>query len=198
MNTEHFTNYWIGQEPTGPGHSPTLNQMPAYVDVAPLAFVGITDDDQLDFTFLTQQNSAATIQGWIKTVRAQGTKVLLSINSQQFASIQDPSGFAQTVQSAITECGVDGIDIDFEPPFQGQTLITVVKQLRATLGSGVILTAPVYSAWLACWTSSGSLPIPSITLQQWITRDIRGSTRPSRTSINMPRPLVARKGCPSA
>ncbi|MBZ5532538.1 MAG: hypothetical protein LAO20_13990 [Acidobacteriia bacterium] len=147
MNPEQFTSYWIGQEPTGPGHSPTLNQMPAYVDVAPLAFVGITSDDQLDFNFLTQQNSAATIQGWIKTVRAQGTKVLLSINSQQFAAIKDPSSFAQTVQNAITEWGVDGIDIDFEPPFQSPTLITVVKQLRSTLGSGTLMTAPVYSAW---------------------------------------------------
>ena len=84
MNTEYFTNYWIGEEPTCPGHSPTLNQMPPYVDVAPLAFIGITDDDQLDFSFLTQQNSAATIQGWIKTVRSQGTKVFSSINYQQF------------------------------------------------------------------------------------------------------------------
>jgi len=148
MNPEYFTNYWIGQEPTGPGHSPTLNQMPAYVDVAPLAFVGITEDDQLSFDFLTQQNSAETIQGWIKDVRAQGTKVLLSINSQQFASIQDPSSFAQTVKNAITEWGVDGIDIDYEPPSQSPTLITVVKELRTTLGSGTIMTAPVYSSWL--------------------------------------------------
>lgn len=198
MNTEYFTNYWIGEEPTGPGHSPTLNQMPPYVDVAPLAFIGITDDDQLDFSFLTQQNSAATIQGWIKTVRSQGTKVLLSINSQQFASIQDPSGFAQTVQSAITEWGVDGIDIDYEPPSQEQTLITVVKQLRTTLGSGVILTAPVYSAWLGMLDFLGQFADSLDYLQQWITRDIRDSKPPLTFSINMLRPLAAQKGCPSA
>lgn len=148
MNKEMLTVYWIGQEPTGPGKSPTLAQMPAYVDVVPLAFVGISPDFQsLDFGFLTQQNSAATIQGWIKEVRANGTRVLFSINTQQIADVPDPAAFARMVKATMAEWGVDGVDIDFEPPFESQTVLSVVSALRSTLGSGALLTAPIYSPW---------------------------------------------------
>ena len=58
---EVFINYWIGQEPNPP--SPTLNQMPLFVDIAPLAFVSITDDYQPSFDFLTQHLAASLIQG---------------------------------------------------------------------------------------------------------------------------------------
>ena len=76
--TETFVAYWIGQEPTPP--SPGLDQMPAYVDVAPLAFVNVDSSGELDFDFLCTTNSADTIKGWIKDVKANGnTKVLFSI-----------------------------------------------------------------------------------------------------------------------
>jgi len=149
MGQYRFTNYWIGQEPTGPGQSPTLNQMPSYVNVAPLAFVSINPSYQLDFTFLTQQNSAATIQSWTRQVRAQGTKVLLSINSDAFGQIPNASAFAQQVQSAVKTWGVDGVDIDFEPPYASDTVLNVVGAIRSALGSNALMTAPIYSAWLS-------------------------------------------------
>jgi hypothetical protein len=147
MKEEKFTCYWIGQEPTGPGKSPPLNQMPACVDVACLAFVSITEDDQLDFDFLTQQNSAAIIKGWIKELRARDIKVLLSINSQRFATIKYPAAFAQTVKKSVDEWQVDGVDIDYEPPSKSPTVIEVTKQLRTTL-KDALLIAPIYGAWL--------------------------------------------------
>ena len=145
---ETFTNYWIGQEPTGPGKSPTLNQMPPYVNVVPLAFVNVDENDQLDFGFLCQQNSAEVIQGWIKQVRANGTKVILSILSSRLGTIADPSAFADSVASAVDAWGVDGVDLDYEPPTYSSTLITVTNQLRQTLGTDAVITAPIYSAWL--------------------------------------------------
>lgn len=148
MAQYRFTNYWIGQEPTGPGQSPTLNQMPSYVDVAPLAFVTIDQNYNLNFSFLTQQNSAATIQGWIKQIRAQGTKVLLSIISDAFGKIPNPTSFAAQVKAAVTAWGVDGVDIDFEPPSANNNVLTVLSAIRSALGSQALMTAPVYSAWL--------------------------------------------------
>jgi hypothetical protein len=157
MSTQTFTNYWIGQEPTGPGQSPTLNEMPSYVDVVPLAFVGIDANEQLDFGFLTQQNSAETIQGWIKEVRANGTKVLFSINSQQLGAIKNPEAFAQNVAQNAAAWGVDGIDFDFEPPYTPNTLIEVVQNIRTAMGNNALLTAPIYSAWLGYLDFLGTL-----------------------------------------
>jgi hypothetical protein len=64
VSDEVFINYWIGQEPNPP--SPTLDQMPAYVDIAPLALVGIDSSYNLDFGFLTQHFPPSQIQGWLK------------------------------------------------------------------------------------------------------------------------------------
>ncbi|MBO2010949.1 glycoside hydrolase family 18 protein [Hymenobacter negativus] len=151
MSTEKSIIYWIGQEPTGPGQSPTLDQMPAAVSIVPLAFCGIdVATNSLTYGLLTEQNSAATIQGWIKTVRANGTKVVLSILSTAYEEV-DPQQFAQNVKRAVAEWGVDGIDLDYEPPTydpkKQQHVLAVVKALRLALGADALLMAPIYSAW---------------------------------------------------
>lgn len=149
MGKQVFINYWIGQEPNPP--SPTLNQVPAYVDIVPLAFVGIAEDYTLDFNFLTQHFSAQTIQGWIKTVQANGTKVLFSINDSKLGSIPSESlqAFIENVASNVTAWGVDGIDFDYEPPAASSTLVPLVTSLREALNPGSIFTAPIYEAWLS-------------------------------------------------
>lgn len=148
MRKEKFTCYWIGQEPTGPGQSPELNTMPSYVDVIPLAFVTIKEQ-QLDFAFLTQHNSASVIKGWVKEVRAKGSKVLLSIIGQELDSIADPAAFAKQIQEAMQEWEVDGIDFDYEPPnvHRLDNYVAVVQQARELLGNDVLLTMPIYQAW---------------------------------------------------
>lgn len=150
MSTETFVNYWIGQEPTPP--SPTLDTMPAYVDVAPLAFVTIDDSYELNFDFLCTTNSAATIQGWIKTVRANGTKVLFSINDQKLGSVPDVNAFVDNVVKNAVEWGVDGIDFDYEGWDEpSDTVIEVAKALRPALadalGTEPYFAAPVYFPW---------------------------------------------------
>ncbi len=149
MSKQVFINYWIGQEPTGPGQSPTLNQMPAYVDIVPLAFVGIDDNHELDFGFLTQQNSADTIKGWVKDVQANGTKVLFSILSDKFTSIPDKDidAFAKNVKKHVDDWGVDGVDIDFEPPSPNDNVLKVLHALKTTLGPDATFTTPIYSPW---------------------------------------------------
>lgn len=147
MSKEIFINYWSGGEPNPP--SPTLDQMPSYVDIAPLAFVGITPDYQLDFGLLTQHFSASQIQAWIKTVQANGTKVLLSILGRRLGSVPPgkQSAFVKSVAKSVAEWGVNGIDFDYEPPQDTTTLIPLIKALRDALPGGSVFTAPVYAAW---------------------------------------------------
>ena len=155
MSTETFVNYWIGQEPTPP--SPTLDTMPAYVQVAPLAFVTIDDSYELNFDFLCTTNPPDVIKGWIKTVRANGTRVLFSINDQKLGSVPDVNAFVENVVQNAIEWGVDGIDFDYEGwDSPSDTVIEVAQALRPAmakaLGTEPYFAAPVYSLWL------GSLP----------------------------------------
>lgn len=147
MSDEVFIDYWIGQEPNPP--SPTLDQMPAYVNIAPLAFVSIDDNYELAFGFLTQHFSAAEIQGWIKTIQANGAKVLLSINDQKLGSIPAASeaAFVANVVANVAAWGVDGLDFDYEPPENSATLVPLIDSLRSALPTGSVFTAPIYSPW---------------------------------------------------
>jgi Glycosyl hydrolases family 18 len=152
MSGETFINYWIGEEPTPP--TPTLDQMPAYVGVAPLAVVNIdAANNTLEFSDLCSTHSEASIKAAIKTVRARGTKVLFSINDVQLGSVPNVPVFVNNVVKAVLAWGVDGIDFDFEPPDEpSQTLVPVVTALRpalrAALGREPLLIAPIYSPWL--------------------------------------------------
>jgi hypothetical protein len=151
VSNETFVNYWIGQEPTPP--SPGLNEMPPEVDVAPLAFVTIDDQYALDFDFLCTTNSASVIQGWIKDVRANGTKVLFSINDTKLGTVPDVDAFVGGVAQQAVEWGVDGVDLDYEPSYlePSQTLLDVTKALRPALtdalGRDPLLTAPIWGLW---------------------------------------------------
>jgi hypothetical protein len=146
---EIMINYWIGQEPNPP--SPTLDQMPAYVDIAPLAFVGISNNYQLDFGFLTQHFSATQIQSWIKAIQKNGTKVLFSINDQKLGAIPSDkqAAFVQNVADNVRDWGVDGLDFDYEPPSDSKTLVPLIQALRAALPQGSVFTAPVYAPWIS-------------------------------------------------
>src|SRR3954453_13952585 len=150
MPTETFVNYWIGEEPTPP--SPKLSAMPPYVPVVPLAFVNITDDYQLDFAFLCKTNRIITIQGWIKEVRANGSKVLFSINDQKLGTVPDVGAFVDVVVENALEGGVDGVDFDYEGwDSPSDTVIEVARALRPALskaiGGDAYLSAPIYSPW---------------------------------------------------
>ncbi|MEI9928534.1 MAG: glycosyl hydrolase family 18 protein [Sphingomonas sp.] len=186
MSSEIFINYWIGQEPNPP--SPTLDQMPAYVDIVPLAFVMINSSYELDFGFLTQHFTAETIQGWVKTVQANGTKVLFSILDKKLGSIpaDKQQHFVDNVVANAAEWGVDGLDFDFEPPYDSPTLIPLIDALRAALPSGSVFTAPVYGAWRGFPICSRSWEAWSIMCRRWITRPIPASTARSAIANSTP------------
>ena len=153
MSQETFIAYWNGEEPTGPDHSPTLAQTPDSVDLIVLFYVLITDSGELDFSRLVLYNDQATIMGWMAEIRERQkdqprkTKFSLGILSSAFPQ-QDPATFAATVAAAAESWGVDGIDIDYEPPSTSPNIIPVVQAIRKALPAGSILSAPIYSAWI--------------------------------------------------
>lgn len=152
MPSETFVNYWIGEEPWPP--CPTLDQMPAYVNVVPLAFMLVSADYELDFdTILCKKHPAPAIQQWVKQVRANGSKVLLSINHERLGTVPDVPSFVDQVVSAAVDWGVDGVDFDYENWFEpSETMIEVVAATRTALtkalGREPYLAAPVYDRWL--------------------------------------------------
>jgi hypothetical protein len=153
MSNEIYIAYWSGEEPTGPGQSPTLDKTPDYVDIVPLFYVLINQDGSLDFNRLVLHNTQATIKGWMEEIRKRQqnqpkkTKFTLGILSSSFPS-QDPAKFAETVKSAVNDWGVDGVTVDFEPPDGDANILDVVKAIRVAIGANAIMTAPVYDAWM--------------------------------------------------
>jgi hypothetical protein len=150
LAAETYISYWAGEE-TAP--CPTLDKMPKYVDVVPLAFVVIDDDYKLDFDrFLCKVYPASKIQQWVKTVRANGSKVLLSINHEKLGSVPDVHAFVDQVVDAVVDWGVDGVDFDYEQWFEpSDTMIDVVTATRPALAKALgrepYLSAPVYYTW---------------------------------------------------
>ncbi len=125
--------------------------MPAYVDVAALAFVNVFPTGELDFRFLCKKNSSETIMRWIKDLKAKGdTKVLFSIMVGEIARVPMVE-FVQNVAKDAVLWDVDGVDLDFEPFAPEPALIKAAKALRPALrealGREPLITAPVYSPW---------------------------------------------------
>jgi Glycosyl hydrolases family 18 len=152
MSNEVYIAYWSGEEPTGPGQSPTLDKMPDYVDIVPLFYVLINQDGSLDFKQLVLFNNQAAIKGWMRDIRTRQknqpkkTKFTLGILSGDFP-FQNPASFSQTVKDAMDDWGVDGITVDYEPPDGDDRILDVVEAIRGAIGSGAIMTAPVYDRW---------------------------------------------------
>jgi hypothetical protein len=154
MSDEVYIAYWSGEEPTGPGQSPTLDKTPDYIDIVPLFYVLINDDGTLDFNRLVLHNSEETIKGWMEVIRQRQqnqkkkTRFTLGILSGSFPS-QDPDVFAKVVKAAVDDWGVDGVTIDYEPPDGDVKILDVVKAIRTAIGPQAIMTAPIYDAWMA-------------------------------------------------
>ncbi len=153
MSNETYIAYWSGEEPTGPGKSPTLDQTPDYIDIVPLFYVLINANGTLNFDRLVLHNSEQKIKGWMQTIRKRQqnqpkkTRFTLGILGDSFPS-QDPTTFAKTVKSAVTDWGVDGVTVDYEPPDGDVKIVPVVKAIRTAIGAKAIMTAPIYSSWM--------------------------------------------------
>ena len=110
MSNELYIAYWSGEEPTGPGKSPTLDMTPDYVDVVPLFYVILNSNGTLNFDRLVLHNSQATIKGWMQAIRTRQknqpkkTKFTLGILGDSFPA-QDPATFSKTVKAAVDDWG---------------------------------------------------------------------------------------------
>jgi hypothetical protein len=153
MSSEIYIAYWNGEEPTGPGQSPTLDKTPDYIDIVPLFYVLIDNDGSLNFDRLVLHNSETDIKGWMQDIRARQqnqqkkTKFTLGILSNSFPS-QNPAAFAQIVKDAVDDWGVDGVTVDYEPPDGDSRIVDVVQAIRAALGPKAIMTAPIFDRWM--------------------------------------------------
>ena len=101
----------------------------------------------------TQHFPAEQIQAWIAEIRQNGTKVLLSINDKNLGLVPDVDAFAKSTAETAAEWGVDGLDLDYEPPEDNPTLLQVTSALRSALQSALgrdpLITAPIYAPWQA-------------------------------------------------
>jgi hypothetical protein len=154
MPKETFIAYW-GNEPTGSDQSPTLAEIPDNVDIVILYYAEIDKKGDLNFSMLLQYNDQATIMRWMAEIRARQqhqprrTKFFLCILNDSLHE-QDPTSFADKVESAARSWGVDGIDIDYESP--SPSVLPVVKainkKLKDALPTGFLMSAPIYDPWI--------------------------------------------------
>jgi hypothetical protein len=153
MSNEIYIAYWSGEEPTSVEKSPTLVETPDYIDIVPLFYIPVSANGELNFDYLTLRNSKETIKGWMNEIRKrqqkqqQKTRFTLCLIGDTFPSLE-PKNFANTVKAAVDDWGVDGVTIDYEPPNGNDGIVSVVNEIRKTLGDDSIMTSPIYAAWL--------------------------------------------------
>lgn len=141
-----------------------IENAPAAWNVIALAFADSNGTGDITFTPCPPTTCAgaetqAQLIAGIRTARAQGRKVLISIGGANgqvtLNSASDASQFVSTVSSIVDTYGLDGIDLDFENQslvlnsgdndFMHPTtpavvnLISAVQQLKAKYGSGFIV-----------------------------------------------------------
>ena len=144
--------YWISENPDSKYPQP-LNELPSWVDIVPLAFASITEAPSNNYSLnLTAFKRYPNLLDWIKHVRKNETKVILSINDGMLGTMSQEGiqGFVNSVMQTVELWQLDGLDLDYEPPDKAQSLVAVATALRKALlvrDPNTILTAPIYSAW---------------------------------------------------
>lgn len=155
MSDQNFLAYWLGYI-TG---NSTLEDTPAGVTHVALAFAvtGPTPNgDGITIDFLTQDHSEDEIRAGAKALQARGIKVLMSINGNPdwdghpggWTNLDAPAFAANVTALAITDWGLDGVDLDNEADqVPGEDFVAVVQALRSAMGPELLLTLPVYQPW---------------------------------------------------
>ena len=145
--------YWHSENPD-PIYPQPLNNMPPWVDIVPVAFAQITETPPNNYSLnLSTFERYPNLKDWIQDVRKNGTKVILSIGSDLLGSMSQEGipGFVDSVMQTVKDWQLDGLDLDYEPPEEAQSLVAVATALRIALVArdpNAILTAPIYNAWL--------------------------------------------------
>jgi len=153
VSSQMFMGYWLGYEPTGN----KLSEVPANVPVVALAFVLTAPGHTLTMDSLTKAHSEQEIREGVRTLKARGQKVVMSINGRDdWAGHEfgwqnlDPPLFAANVRKiVIDDWGIDGIDLDNEADYTPDAkadgnFIQVIQELRKALGPDALITLPVF------------------------------------------------------
>ncbi len=163
MSAHSLVGYLHTSFSNGSGYV-AIENAPAAWNVIALAFADSNGAGDITFTpcpasTCAGAESQAQLIAGIKTVRAQGRKVLISIGGANgqvtLNSASDASQFVSTVSTIVDTYGLDGIDLDFENQslvlnagdndFMHPTtpavvnLISAVRQLKAKYGAGFIV-----------------------------------------------------------
>ena len=121
-----FNTYWGGYF-----NSPkqTLDKCPKYINNVILAFIGPLQNSQVETTFLCSKYPKGIIQGWIKKVQANGTKVMMSIldtPNMHWDSVNFEI-FEESLRNVMNEWNIDGFDIDAESGMETNYVESFVK-----------------------------------------------------------------------
>jgi len=105
--------------------------------------------------WLTNSNGTLQTSGWESTcssvvtpAHAAGVKVLMmlggsdDVNYPSAASPTNQATLISSIESKISACGLDGVDLDWEVNVNTTNFISLAKNLRAA-NSSLIITAPV-------------------------------------------------------
>ncbi|KAN0062352.1 hypothetical protein ACQY0O_005234 [Thecaphora frezii] len=139
------------------------------------AFALPTRDFNLDFP---TDNTRGLLRRLVKAAHAGGTKVVLSIGGWGGSTYFSPavrtslsrSRFIGNIRKVYTQFGLDGIDLDWEYPGQGNSgnqyspqdtanFQTFLQELRRALPEGAIISAAVAHD---PWTASSGRPVSNV------------------------------------
>lgn len=146
---EIFNAYWLGyQEPTGQ----TLEQTPDFIDYVTLFLAGPTKESKVTTAYLCKVYGEEKIRQWVKDVRAQGTKVLLSFmdNDEAHWNEVDMGTFAASAKETLDEWELDGFDIDAESAMAEEDFVPSFVALAEALGGVLDGKTLTYTCYEGC------------------------------------------------
>lgn len=146
---EIFNAYWLGyQEPRGQ----TLEQTPDFIDYVTLFLAGPDKESKVTTSYLCKVYGEEQIRQWVKDVRAQGTKVLLSfLDSEPVPwSKVDMHTFAASAKEVLDQWELDGFDIDAESGMPSEEFVPRFVALAEALHSVLDGKTLTYTCYEGC------------------------------------------------
>jgi GH18 family chitinase len=157
---EIFDAYWLGyQEP----HGQTLQETPDFIDYVTLFLAGPTEESKVTTSYLCKVYGEEQIKQWVKEVRAQGTKVLLSFIDNESApwSKVDMDTFAASAKEVLDQWGLDGFDIDAESGMPPEEFVPRFVALAEALDGVLDGKTLTYTCYEGCSPGSNDYEILS-------------------------------------